>query len=162
MSLVLKQGLAAIIAIGAMAAAATGAQAAPGDSPNDRLIVAWQGGATTLDPIMRSETTTFSWQRHIFDLLTMPNREGGVDPRIVTSWKNIDPKTWRLTLRNDVKFQDGSKMTADDVGKSIMDAKQNPKSQVKNFVVNVTGYKVVNPTTIDVSFSAPDPIFPRH
>ncbi|HEU5017333.1 MAG TPA: ABC transporter substrate-binding protein [Pseudolabrys sp.] len=162
MPLVLKRGLGTIVAIWAMIAAATSAQAAPGDSPAERLVVAWQGGATTLDPIMRSETTTFSWQRHIFDLLTMPNREGGVDPRIVTSWKNLDPKTWRLTLRSDVKFHDGSKMTADDVGKSIMDAKQNPKSQVKNFVVNVTGYKVVNPTTIDVSFSAPDPIFPRH
>jgi peptide/nickel transport system substrate-binding protein len=162
MSLVLKRGLATIIAVGASVAVLTGAQAAPGDSPNERLIVAWQGGATTLDPIMRSETTTYSWQRHIFDLLTMPNRKGGVDPRIVTAWKNIDPKTGRLTLRSDVKFHDGSQMTADDVGKSIMDAKQNPKSQVKNFVVNVTGYKVVDPTTIDVSFSTPDPIFPRH
>jgi len=157
-----NQGLGAAAAIGAMLAALASAQAAPGDSPNERLVVAWQGGATTLDPIMRSETTTYSWQRHIFDLLTMPNRKGGVDPRIVTSWKNIDPQTWRLTLRSDVKFHDGSKMTADDVGKSIMDAKQNPKSQVKNFVVNVTGYKVVDPRTIDVSFSAPDPIFPRH
>ena len=157
-----KQALGAAAAIGAMLAALASAQAAPGDSPNERLVVAWQGGATTLDPIMRSETTTYSWQRHIFDLLTMPNRKGGVDPRIVTSWKNIDPQTWRLTLRSDVKFHDGSKMTADDVGKSIMDAKQNPKSQVKNFVVNVTGYKVVDPRTIDVSFSAPDPIFPRH
>ena len=106
-----KQGLGAAAAIGAVLAALASAQAAPGDSPNERLVIAWQGGATTLDPIMRSETTTYSWQRHIFDLLTMPNREGGVDPRVVTAWKNIDPKTWRLTLRSDVKFHDGSKMT---------------------------------------------------
>ena len=161
MSLV-KQGLGAAAAVGVMVAALTGAQAAPGDSANERLVVAWQGGATTLDPIMRSETTSYSWQRHVFDLLTMPNREGGIDPRIVTAWKNVDPKTWRLTLRSDVKFHDGSMMTADDVGKSIMDAKENPKSQVKNFVINVTGYKVVDPTTIDVAFSVPDPIFPLH
>ncbi len=159
---IVKQGLGATAAISILLAALTDAQAAPGDSPNERLVVAWQGGATTLDPILRSETTTYAWQRHIFDLLTMPNREGGVDPRIVTSWKNVDPKTWRLTLRGDVKFHDGSKMTADDVGMSIMDAKENPKSQVKNFVVNVTGYKVVDPMTIDVSFSVPDPIFPLH
>ena len=138
------------------------AEAAVGDSPDERLVVAFQGGATTLDPIMRSETTTYSWQRHIFDLVTMQNRKGEVEPRIATSWKSVDPKTWRLTIRSGVKFQDGSPMTADDVGMSIMDAHDNPKSQAKHYVNNVSGYKVIDPTTIEVSFSAPDPIFPLH
>ena len=163
MSKTLKRGMIGLAAIAGLAVSAvTHADAAPGDSPGERLVVAFQGGATTLDPIMRSETTTYSWQRHIFDLITMQNRQGKVEPRIATAWKNIDPKTWRLTIRSGVKFQDGTPMTADDVGLSIMDAKNNPKSQVRNFVSDVSGYKVVDPTTLDVSFSAPDPIFPLH
>lgn len=163
MSWILQRGLtAAAMLAGVALATMTGAQAAPGDGPDERLVIAWQGGATTLDPIARVETTTFSWQRHIFDTITLADRKGGVGPRIATAWKNIDPKTWRLTLRSDVKFQDGTAMTADDVGKSIMDAKENPKSQIKQFVSGVSGYKVVDPQTIDVTFASPDPIFPQH
>ena len=151
---------ASVLGITLLAGAA--AEAAVGDGPDERLVIAWQGGATTLDPIMRSENTTYSWQRHIFDTLTLTDREGKPQPRIVTAWKNVDPKTWRLTLHDGVKFHDGTAMTADDVGKSIMDAKTNPKSQVTNFVQGVEGYKVVDPSTIEVTFTSPDPIFPLH
>ena len=138
------------------------ADAAIGDSAQQRLVIAFKGGATTLDPIMRSETTTESWQRNIFDTLTIMNNKGQALPRIVTAWKSLSPLFWQLTLRGGVEFQNGSPMTADDAGQSILDAANNPKSQMREFVNDVTGYKVVNPTTIDVTFSRPDPLFPVH
>lgn len=140
----------------------TSAAAAVGDSPQTPLVIAWQGGASTLDPIMRSENTHYSWQRHIFDTLTLLQRDGSIAPRIATAWKFIEPNTWRVTLREGVKFQDGSAMTADDVGESILDTGKNPKSQMRDFASAVSGYKVVDGHTLDVSFSRPDPIFPLH
>jgi len=138
------------------------AHAAIGDSAQQRLVVAFKGGATTLDPIMRSETTTESWQRNIFDTLTIQNSKGKALPQVAVAWKTLSPHSWQLTLRAGVKFQNGTPMTADDVGQSILDAANNPKSQMREFVNDVTGYKVVNPTTLDVAFSRPDPLFPTH
>lgn len=135
--------------------------AALGDSSNP-LVVASQGGAATLDPIMRSENTAYSWQRHIFDTVTVTTRDGEVVPRIATAWKNLSPLKWQLTLRKDVKFHDGSAMTAEDVGKSILDARQNPRSQVRPYVASVEDFKVTGENTIVVSFSKPDPVFPIH
>jgi len=138
------------------------AQAATGDSAQHPLVVAFKGGATTLDPIMRSETTTESWQRNIFDTITILSPQGKPMPRIAVAWKNLAPLSWQLTLRSGVTFQNGMPMTAADVGRSIMDAANNPKSQMREFVNDVTGYKVVNPTTLDVAFSRPDPLFAIH
>ena len=138
------------------------ANAAVGDSADDPLIVAFQGGAVTLDPIMRSENTAYSWQRHIFDTITFRTRKGKVVPRIATAWKNLSPLKWRLTLRSDVKFHDGSAMTAKDVGQSIIDANENPKSQIRAYVSSVKDFKVVDPQTIVVTFDEPDPLFPTH
>ncbi|MDE2583240.1 MAG: hypothetical protein KGL52_16505 [Rhodospirillales bacterium] len=138
------------------------ARAAIGDSAQHPLVVAFKGGATTLDPIMRSETTTESWQRNIFDTITILNAQGKAMPRIAVAWKSLSPLSWQLTLRARVEFQNGTAMTAEDVGQSIMDAANNPKSQMREFVNDVTGFKVVNPTTIDVAFNRPDPLFPVH
>src|SRR5579872_4782254 len=97
-------------------------QARLGDSPSSELVIAFNGGATTLDPIMRSENTTYSWQRHIFDTLTIQGRDGKPEPRIVTSWKIVGQNRWRLELRKGVRFQNGRAMTPQDVADSIMDA----------------------------------------
>jgi peptide/nickel transport system substrate-binding protein len=139
-----------------------GAHAAIGDSPNQPLVIAFKGGAVTLDPIMRSESTTTAWQQHIFDTITIEGTHGSLEPRITVKWQSIDPTTWRLTLREGVKFQDGTPMTLDDVGESILDTGQNPKSQFREDANDVTGYKVVTQDTIDVNFSRPGPQFPLH
>ncbi len=152
-----------VLATGAALRAGTqAASAAPGDSPDQRMVVAYDGGAVTLDPIMRSESTSYAWQRHIFDTLTLQDRQGLPQPRIATAWKSTAPDTWRLTVRSEVTFHDGTIMTADDVGSSIIDAATNPKSQSHYYVPHVTGYKVVDDHTVDVAFGEPDPLFPLH
>ena len=140
----------------------SGALAAIGDSPDQPLVIAFNGGGVTLDPIMRAESTTTAWQQHIFDTITIEGVHGELEPRIAVKWESPDPSTWRLTLRPGVKFQDGSAMTAEDVGESILDTGRNPRSQFRELANSVSGYKVVSQDTIDVTFSRPDPTFPVH
>lgn len=154
--------LASLIGSGLLFGGLASARAAPGDSAKTPLVVAFDGGATTLDPIMRSETTTISWQLQIFDTITMLSPDGQAAPRIAIKWKNLSPTEWQLTLRSGVHFQDGALMTPQDVGQSILDTKNNPKSQFREFVAAVSGYKIVNDDTIDVAFTTPDPLFPLH
>ena len=42
-----------------------------------------------------------------------------MQPRLAESFENISPTEWKLTLRTDVKFHDGSPMTAEDVKASF-------------------------------------------
>ncbi len=149
-------GTALLLGTGARAAAATG------DSAARPLVLAFDGGATTLDPIMRSETTTISWQRQIFDGITMLAPDGTPQPRIAVAWKSLSPTAWQLGLRTGVRFHDGAAMTPDDVGRSILDTRDNPKSQFREYASGVSGYKVIDGATIVVSFTAPNPLFPTY
>jgi peptide/nickel transport system substrate-binding protein len=48
-------------------------------------------------------------------LLTARDKNYKIVPWLATSWKNTSPTTWIVTLRNDVRFQDGTPFTAEDV-----------------------------------------------
>jgi peptide/nickel transport system substrate-binding protein len=136
-------------------------QSRVGDSPQNSLIIAFNGGAVTLDPIMRAENTTEGWQRHIFDTLTIQNpKTGQPEPRIVTSWKIVGQNKWRLELRKGVKFQNGRAMTAQDVADSIIDTRDNPKAQLRNFASSVASAQPAGPSAVIVTTKSPNPLFP--
>ncbi|MFW8564789.1 ABC transporter substrate-binding protein [Orrella sp. 11846] len=65
-----------------------------------------------------------------------------------------------MTIREGVKFHDGTPMTAEDVGLSIMDTLKNPISQMQVYVSGVSGYEVVDDHTLLVNFDVPNPVFP--
>ena len=53
---------------------------------------------------------------NLYDTLIFPNAEGGVDPWLAESWEvSDDGLTYTFKLREDVKFHDGSDLTASDV-----------------------------------------------
>ena len=50
------------------------------------------------------------------EYLCYPRPDWTLDPRLATSWKaDPDPKTWSFTIRQGVKWHDGSPLTTDDV-----------------------------------------------
>jgi peptide/nickel transport system substrate-binding protein len=56
--------------------------------------------------------------RHIYDSLVV--RSGTeYKPQLATKWENPDPLTWKFTIRDGVKFHDGSAVTANDVKASL-------------------------------------------
>lgn len=69
----------------------------------------------TLDPANYRDRTTESVVRNIFDGLVSKQPDGTVAPLIASSWDNPSPLEWVFTIRDDVKFHDGTPMTVDDV-----------------------------------------------
>ncbi|WP_457629912.1 ABC transporter substrate-binding protein [Oceanithermus sp.] len=128
----------------------------------DKLVIAYQGGAVTLDPHMRNETTTLSWQHHLFETPFFYSREGKVEPVLAESIENTDPNTWILKIRKGVKFHDGTPMTAEDVAFSITRAATHPKSQMKGYVGKVESATALDEYTVEIKTKVPDPLLPAH
>lgn len=128
----------------------------------DELVIGFQGGAVTLDPHMRAETTSISWQLHIYESLTYLERDGSVSPKLATEWENVDKNTWLVTLREGVKWQDGSDFTAEDAVYALERALNHPESEMKQYITAISNVEVVDPLTIRINTSAPDPLMPLH
>ncbi len=127
---------------------------------DETLDVAFEGGAVTLDPHARSETTTFAWQHHIFDTLTRRSPDGAILPFVVSEWENVEPTVWSMTVREGMTFHDGTPVTAEDVAFSLTRAATAPESEMKIYVGGVTEATATGELTLDVTTAAPDPVLP--
>src|ERR1700739_193493 len=73
------------------------------------------GDANSMDPYARQETFLLLMDMSFYEPLIRRNREMNLEPGLATEWKQTDPTTWRFTLRQGVKFHDGTPFNADDV-----------------------------------------------
>jgi peptide/nickel transport system substrate-binding protein len=80
-----------------------------------------------------------------------------VEPVLATSWQMVTPTQWRFNLRQNVKFSDGSALTADDVVFSL----QRALAPTSNFAIYAQGIDravKVNDNTVDVILKGANPV----
>jgi peptide/nickel transport system substrate-binding protein len=89
-----------------------------------------------LDPVLNDANVDIWILTNLYDTLLQPTPDGkGVVPGLATGWKvSEDGKTVTLTLRDGIKFSDGSPITAEDVIWSLKRA-ANPKNGIWTFLV---------------------------
>ncbi len=118
----------------------------------DTLTIDLPNDAATLDPHLQWNTDSYSVYRNIFDNLLTRDGSGKIVPQIATEWNYDDDTTITFKIRDDVVFQDGTKLTADDVAFSINriidPALKSP--QLSQFDQIKTA-EVVDPTTVKVT-----------
>lgn len=73
----------------------------------------------TLDPHQQWNPDSYFVYRNIFDNIVTRDNDGQIVPQIATSWEQTSDTQMTLTLRDDVTFHDGEKLTADDVVFSV-------------------------------------------
>lgn len=79
------------------------------------------------------------------------------EPQLATAWKRVSPTQLRITLRQGVKFSDGSALTADDVKFSL----ERAKAKTSNYAVYTQGIdrvEVVDANTVDIFSEVPNPV----
>ena len=90
--------------------------------------------------------------------------KGGLVPRIAKSWTaSTDAKTWTFKIRTDVKFHDGSALTADDIlytYKSHLDDANKSQSKAVLGACTAEGIKKINESTIKFELTKADANFP--
>ena len=89
--------------------------------------------------------------------------DGGITPRLATSWEQVDANTWRFKLRENVKFHDGTAFNAEAAAYSInrtLDPNMDCEIRIKFFGGMQVTPKVVDEYTLDIVTDQPAPILP--
>ncbi|MGI4788350.1 MAG: peptide ABC transporter substrate-binding protein [Janthinobacterium lividum] len=127
---------------------------------------------TTFDPAMVQDGDTIDVLQQVFEGLVQWSPQNKIVPCLAEKW-DVSPNglTYTFHLRPNVKFQDGSSVTASDVLYSMrrcLDPKlgspvalnylgdiQGAKELNSGKATELTGVKVVNPTTVAITITRP-------
>ncbi|MDX2144370.1 MAG: ABC transporter substrate-binding protein [Rhodospirillaceae bacterium] len=125
-------------------------------------------GTTTMPPSQgnpyRNTGTPhiFTWSS-IFDGLTRIDETGQLRPWLAVGWENLDPLTWRLTLRPGVTFSNGERLTSAAVVNAA--AFFNSPAAAREVVARELGFiksaRIVDELTVDLITDVPTPHLPR-
>ena len=148
----IKRYLAAFIAAAALTVAAADAKT---------LRWASQGDPQTADPFSQNEGLTNMFSQSVHDTLVMRDNTLKLVPGLATSWQQVNPTTWRFTLRQGVKFHDGSPFTADDIVFSYERA-SHPNSQLRQYAIPVGKPRKIDDFTVEFVQDKPNPITLEH
>jgi peptide/nickel transport system substrate-binding protein len=116
------------------------------------------GDVGAMDPATRQETVQLSFLANIYEPLVRRDRKLNIEPALAVKWAQTSPTVWRFDLRPNVKWQDGSAFTADDVVFSLQrimtksSAMRAPMSMVKEA-------RKIDDMTVEFETNNPDPIF---
>lgn len=127
----------------------------------DTLTVAVQAPATSINPATVN-TAFVAYTNIAYESLTYRASDGSIKPAVASSWKFVGTgnKQLDLTLRNDVKFADGTPLDAKAV-KASLDYVRAAKGSNSQFLAMVTSIDVTGPNTLSIKMSAPNPMLPE-
>jgi peptide/nickel transport system substrate-binding protein len=118
------------------------------------------GDAASMDPYTRQETVQLSFLGNLYEPLARRDRQLNLEPALALSWEQTSPTVWRFHLRPNVKWQDGSPFTADDVVFSLGRI-QAASSALRAPLSVVKEVRKIDAMTVEFETRKPDPIFPQ-
>ncbi len=133
------------------------AQAAP--VRGGKLVFGRYADSQFLDPVLNDANVDIWVMTNLYDTLLQPTKDGlGVQAGLATKWDLQDGgKTVMLTLREGVKFADGTPLQASDVKWSLDRCRAPKNGPWTDLVASITAVEIVSPTSIKVSLKVPDP-----
>lgn len=111
----------------------------------------------SMDPAMSREAQFVQYFQPVFDTLIRRDSNGAPQPMLATKWETAkDGKSVTLTLRGNVKFTDGASVNAEAV-KGNLDRFKKVGGPLAGALAAVDSVDVVDPTTVKLNLSTPDP-----
>jgi len=122
------------------------------------LRISFQGAPAAYDPpFSKNQFQESAYMLPIYDGLVRLDYKGDVVPNLATSWSfSQDGKTLTMKLRPNVKFTDGSDLTAEVVVKSLNRMKNDPNSLLKGQLRSFDTFEAKDPMTVVLTLNTPD------
>ena len=139
----------------ALATALPLALAAPAEAKTFRW--ANDGDVSSMDPYARNETFLLGFMANVYEPLFWRDKDLKLIPALATKVELVNPTLLRFTLRQGVKFQDGSPFGADDVVFSYGRA-AGKGSNMASYFVTVKEVRKAGPFAVEVETKYPDPL----
>ncbi|MBL8644228.1 MAG: ABC transporter substrate-binding protein [Rhodospirillaceae bacterium] len=104
----------------------------------------------------------YTWAA-MYDGLTRIDEQGRVQPWLATSWRNIDPLTWRITLRPNVIFSNGAPFNAEAVLSAVayFQTPEAMRELVARELKFLKAARKIDELTVDLITDVPTPHLPR-
>lgn len=144
-----------LIRLAAVAACCAGLAIAPAEARTLRWSSA--GDVSTLDPHAQNETFNNAMNNMVYEALAQRDRNYRMVPWLATSWENVSPTKWIFRLRTDVRFHDGTPLTADDVVFSFERARQSG-STFKLYAEQAGAVRKLDDHTVEFTTPVPNPV----
>lgn len=122
----------------------------------DEIKVGLDVDAVKLDPRLSNESTSNRVTEMVYSGLIKLNTNLEPEPDIAVDWESLDNKTWIFTLRDDVTFHDGEKLTSEDV-KFTFDTILDPEFQSNSLTLfsPIESVEAIDETTVQFNLSEP-------
>jgi peptide/nickel transport system substrate-binding protein len=129
-------------------------------STSSTLTIAATAGPTTLDPTLSVNGIPGVWFPNLaYEALIERAPDGTAKPGLAKDWAySSDRLSFVLNLRDDVKFSDGTKMTAEDVANWLKHYKE--KGSIGAWLANVSDISATGANQVTLKLSTPDPMLP--
>ncbi len=139
------------------------APAAPLGSGGGTLRIGTGNVEGSLEPPLLQSLGSLGISHIPGEQLVFADRNSVLRPRLATSWRPTrGARSWTFNLRKNVKFHDGSPMTADDVVatfKRLLTKDSQAQSSYKG-LLSPGGVKKVNASTVRFDLERPNGLFP--
>lgn len=128
----------------------------PTAAENVLRFTGMDSGTAILDPHSSAWPEKKVATKQVYEALLDIDSNLAIVPQLAVAWKIIDPTTWDFELRPDVRFQDGSPFTAEDVVFSI-DRARAETSAFRGYVDGIATLEAIDDYTVRFNTAAPDP-----
>lgn len=149
--------LAAVVALGLTGCSAGGNSSSSNSAQGQTLTLGVIVPATTFSAADANWANESPYMQAVYDSLLKANPKGEVEPNLATKWSyNSDNTELTLKLRTDVKFTDGTPLTADAAAQNLLRFRDGV-SPNKSLLASVKDATAVDDSTLKITLTQSDP-----
>ena len=124
----------------------------------DTIYVAYGTEHTTLNPILSNNADTNQVFYNVYSLLWKVSPDGSLVNDLVDTWSvSDDMLAWTITLKEGLKFSDGSDLTTQDVYDSFNKALNHPESPMGEELWFISSMEIMDDLTLIIHGDDPYP-----
>jgi peptide/nickel transport system substrate-binding protein len=116
----------------------------------DRLTIVLTDDILSLDPNQDVEQVTDSVLINAFEPLVGFDEDLQLRTMLAESWEHPEPERWRFHLRKNVRFQDGTPLTAENVRDALLAVKQDTRLDASHFLSEFEEVVAGSGLTLDI------------